>query len=71
MIFLKTRISKTIEFLIDSKMENEIPKRPAPFLTEVEQATYQWQIWTDDFGEEGQRRLKKYRFKKRPHPAKS
>lgn len=39
-------------------MENEIPKSPAPFLTDVEQATYQWQIWTDDFGEEGQRRLK-------------
>jgi len=27
-------------------------------LTEEEKSRYQWQIWTSDFGEEGQRRLK-------------
>ncbi len=29
-----------------------------PSLTEAEKARYEWQIWTPDFGEEGQRRLK-------------
>ena len=37
---------------------NELPKTPAESLTDEEQATYEWQIWTKDFGEEGQRRLK-------------
>ena len=29
-----------------------------PSLTDQEKATYQWQMWVDDFGEEGQRILK-------------
>ena len=29
-----------------------------PDLTPAEQATYEWQIWVDDFGEQGQRKLK-------------
>jgi molybdopterin/thiamine biosynthesis adenylyltransferase len=33
-------------------MANALP------LTEAEKARYQWQLWTPDFGEEGQRRLK-------------
>ena len=37
---------------------DSLPKSPAPSLTEEERATYEWQIWTQDFGEEGQRRLK-------------
>lgn len=37
---------------------NELPKTPAAELSDEEKATYEWQIWTDDFGEEGQRRLK-------------
>ncbi|QEG24930.1 HesA/MoeB/ThiF family protein [Mariniblastus fucicola] len=37
---------------------SELPKTPAPSLTEEEKSTYEWQIWTEDFGEEGQRRLK-------------
>ena len=37
---------------------NELPKAPASELTDEEKATYEWQIWTRDFGEEGQRRLK-------------
>ncbi|MEM7457559.1 MAG: HesA/MoeB/ThiF family protein [Planctomycetota bacterium] len=37
---------------------SDLPKKPAESLTAEEQATYQWQIWTPDFGEEGQRRLK-------------
>ena len=36
----------------------KLPKNPAAELTDEEQATYQWQIWTPEFGEEGQRRLK-------------
>ncbi len=39
-------------------MTNELPKPPAPSLTDEERATYQWQMWTPGFGEEGQRRLK-------------
>ena len=37
---------------------NRLPKTPADALTEEEQKTYEWQIWTKDFGERGQRRLK-------------
>ena len=37
---------------------SKLPKAPASELTDEEQATYQWQIWTPEFGEEGQRRLK-------------
>jgi molybdopterin/thiamine biosynthesis adenylyltransferase len=33
-------------------------KPPPPPLTAEEQATYEWQMWIDGFGEEGQRRLK-------------
>ncbi len=36
----------------------KLPKPPADSLTEEEKSTYEWQIWTKDFGEEGQRRLK-------------
>ncbi len=39
-------------------MSRDLPKTPASFLTDEEKATYEWQIWTRDFGEEGQRRLK-------------
>ncbi len=39
-------------------MKSELPKAPAESLTDEEQATYQWQMWTPDFGEQGQRRLK-------------
>ena len=35
-----------------------LPKSPAPSLSDEERATYEWQIWSKDFGEEGQRRLK-------------
>ncbi len=31
---------------------------PLPALSELERARYEWQMWTPDFGEEGQRRLK-------------
>lgn len=31
---------------------------PPQHLTDVERAVYEWQIWVDDFGEEGQTRLK-------------
>lgn len=37
---------------------SKLPKVPADSLTEEEKATYEWQIWTEGFGEEGQRRLK-------------
>ena len=37
---------------------SQLPKVPCEFLTEEEKSTYEWQIWTDGFGEEGQRRLK-------------
>ena len=33
-------------------------KTPEPELTEDERATYQWQMWSPGFGEEGQRKLK-------------
>ena len=36
----------------------QLPKMPAESLTEEERSTYEWQIWTEGFGEEGQRRLK-------------
>lgn len=39
-------------------MSSELPKTPAETLTQQEQETYQWQMWTPDFGELGQRRLK-------------
>jgi molybdopterin/thiamine biosynthesis adenylyltransferase len=39
-------------------MTSELPKTPAEMLTDEEKATYQWQMWTPDFGEQGQRRLK-------------
>ena len=39
-------------------MKKELPKTPAAQLSSEEQATYQWQMWTPGFGEEGQRRLK-------------
>lgn len=39
-------------------MTNNLPKTPAESLTEEEKSTYEWQIWTKDFGELGQRRLK-------------
>ncbi|MBM4083408.1 MAG: HesA/MoeB/ThiF family protein [Planctomycetes bacterium] len=29
-----------------------------PLLTDAERATYEWQLWVDGFGEEGQRKLK-------------
>ena len=29
-----------------------------PFLTDAERARYEWQMWTPDVGEEGQRKLK-------------
>ena len=34
------------------------PPPTLPELTEEEQATYEWQIWSPGFGEEGQRKLK-------------
>lgn len=37
---------------------SNLPKVPADSLTDEEKSTYEWQIWTDGFGEEGQRRLK-------------
>ncbi len=37
---------------------NPLPKAPADTLSDEEQKTYEWQIWTQDFGELGQRRLK-------------
>ena len=37
---------------------NPLPKAPANRLSDEEQKTYEWQIWTQDFGELGQRRLK-------------
>lgn len=39
-------------------MVTELPKTPSESLTEEEKATYEWQMWTPGFGEEGQRRLK-------------
>jgi len=39
-------------------MNQQLPKPPAESLSDEEKATYQWQMWTSDFGEEGQRRLK-------------
>ena len=33
-------------------------QNPLPQLTEEEKATYEWQMWVPDFGEEGQRRLR-------------
>ena len=37
---------------------NSLPKEPADALSDEEKKTYEWQIWTKDFGELGQRRLK-------------
>lgn len=39
-------------------MREELPKTPVDSLTDEETATYQWQMWTPGFGEEGQRRLR-------------
>jgi len=38
--------------------QGDLPKPPADELTDVERATYEWQMWSPGFGEEGQRRLK-------------
>ena len=35
-----------------------LPKEPANQLSVDEKATYEWQMWSPEFGEEGQRRLK-------------
>lgn len=35
-----------------------LPKDPAEILSDDEFSTYEWQIWTPGFGEQGQRRLK-------------
>ncbi len=37
---------------------HDLPKPPFDRLSDEEKATYQWQMWTPGFGEEGQRRLK-------------
>lgn len=34
------------------------PDNPMPQLTDADRATYEWQMWTDGFGEHGQRKLK-------------
>ena len=39
-------------------MNESLPKAPAGSLSDEERATYEWQMWTRDFGEIGQRRLK-------------
>ncbi|MDG1873585.1 MAG: HesA/MoeB/ThiF family protein [Mariniblastus sp.] len=39
-------------------MNHDLPRKPADSLSDEEKATYQWQMWTPGFGEEGQRRLK-------------
>ncbi|MEC9092387.1 MAG: HesA/MoeB/ThiF family protein [Planctomycetota bacterium] len=39
-------------------MEPRLPKPPAETLSPEEQQTYQWQMWTQGIGEQGQRRLK-------------
>ena len=39
-------------------MTSKLPKQPADALTDEERATYEWQMWSPGFGEEGQRRLK-------------
>ncbi len=39
-------------------MANNQPDSTDLELTEEERATYEWQIWVPDFGEQGQRRLK-------------
>lgn len=39
-------------------MKSDLPKTPAESLSEEEKATYEWQMWTPGFGEQGQRRLK-------------
>lgn len=39
-------------------MNQDLPKQPAESLTDEERATYEWQMWSPGFGEEGQRRLK-------------
>lgn len=39
-------------------MNDKLPKTPADSLTDEERATYEWQMWSPGFGEEGQRRLK-------------
>ena len=36
---------------------SELPIQPRP-LNDEERATYEWQTWVSDFGEEGQERLK-------------
>ncbi len=40
------------------KHSSSLPKAPADTLTEEEQKTYEWQMWTPDFGLEGQKSLK-------------
>jgi len=39
-------------------MKSDLPQTPAESLSEEEKATYEWQMWTPGFGEQGQRRLK-------------
>jgi molybdopterin/thiamine biosynthesis adenylyltransferase len=39
-------------------MNHHLPKPPADALSDEERATYEWQMWSPGFGEEGQRRLK-------------
>ena len=39
-------------------MQDPSEQPPLPPLTDEERATYEWQMWVPDFGEEGQRRLK-------------
>lgn len=51
---LTVRPSRSFE----SAPMSQLPKPPADQLTDDEKATYQWQMWTPGFGEEGQRRLK-------------
>ena len=39
-------------------MNSKLPTPPGDPLTAEEQATYEWQMWTPEVGESGQRRLK-------------
>ena len=48
----------TCEKQMDKIQPPSLPKEPASQLSEEELATYQWQIWSSEFGELGQRRLK-------------
>ncbi len=63
---LKSLIAETVRWQANGlrlnpdlkTMLDDLPKTPAESLTDEEKATYQWQMWTTDFGEIGQRRLK-------------